>query len=69
MQYLAKWRVHVAARQLTELSVSVAEAAAGVGYASESAFYRAFRREFGMSPASWRRRTGEPGPAAFRQGR
>ena len=39
----------------TDRSVSIAEVAAAVGYESESAFHRAFKREMGVSPAVWRR--------------
>jgi AraC-like DNA-binding protein len=54
MQYLARWRLHTAARQLRGGSKSLAEVAGAVGYESEPAFSRAFRREFGLPPASWR---------------
>lgn len=55
MQYLTRWRLALAARALTEEAEPVARVAAGVGYESEAAFNRAFKREFGMPPASWRR--------------
>lgn len=54
MQYLAKWRMHVARRQLRESSLGLGEIAARVGYESEAAFSRAFRRLVGVPPASWR---------------
>lgn len=54
MQYLARWRLHAAARQLRNGRKSLAEVAGAVGYDSEAAFGRAFKREFGLPPASWR---------------
>lgn len=55
MTYLAQWRLQVAARLLQGGSLSVAQAAARVGYQSESAFNRAFKRQVGRPPGSWRR--------------
>jgi AraC-like DNA-binding protein len=54
IQYLARWRLHAAARELRNGSESLAEVAGAVGYDSEAAFSRAFKREFGLPPASWR---------------
>lgn len=54
MKYLAGWRLRVAARELRSGSSSLAALAGKVGYESEAAFSRAFKREFGMPPASWR---------------
>ena len=56
MTYLAHWRLQVAARLLQSRSVSVAQAASAVGYQSESAFSRAFKRLVGEAPGAWRRR-------------
>jgi AraC-like DNA-binding protein len=56
IQYLAQWRLIIAAQELDVSSKSVAAVAEQVGYESESAFNRAFKREFGMPPASWRKR-------------
>jgi AraC-like DNA-binding protein len=56
MTYLAQWRLQAAARLLQNGSVSVAQAAAAVGYQSESAFNRAFKRLVGEAPGVWRRR-------------
>lgn len=56
MTYLARWRLQVASRLLKEGAVSVAQAARAVGYQSESAFNRAFKRQVGRAPGSWRRR-------------
>ena len=55
MQYLARWRLQMAAQHLREGEESLADVAEHVGYDSEAAFNRAFKREFGMPPASWRR--------------
>jgi AraC-like DNA-binding protein len=55
MTYLAQWRLQVAARLLQNGTMSVARVAATVGYQSESAFNRAFKRHVGRPPGSWRR--------------
>ena len=55
MQYLTRWRLALAARALKESRDSVLRIAEQVGYESEAAFNRAFKREFGMPPATWRR--------------
>lgn len=56
MQYLAQWRLNAAARELRDAGKSLAEIACAAGYASEPAFSRAFKRQFGLPPASWRTR-------------
>ncbi|MDB5936281.1 MAG: araC [Massilia sp.] len=55
MQYLAQWRMQAAARLLMETRSSVAAVALDVGYDSEAAFTRAFKRAVGKPPAAWRR--------------
>lgn len=55
MHYLLRWRVHRALDALTDSRLSTAEIADAVGYASEDAFVRAFRRVMGETPAAWRR--------------
>jgi AraC family transcriptional regulator, alkane utilization regulator len=55
MQYLGQWRMHVAAQALRGSAIPLARLAGQVGYESEAAFSRAFRKAFGSSPASWRR--------------
>jgi len=62
MTYLARWRLQLAARLLQSGSLSVAQAAATVGYQSESAFNRAFKRQVGAAPGTWRRRELAPAP-------
>lgn len=55
MTYLARWRLQLAAEQLAHGSAKVASIGTRVGYESEAAFSRAFKRETGLSPAAWRR--------------
>lgn len=54
MQYLALWRMQLASRRLLE-GGAVAAVAAAVGYESEAAFSRAFKKLVGAAPATWRR--------------
>jgi AraC-like DNA-binding protein len=61
MQYLASWRLRIASNLLREEDDPIALIAERVGYESEAAFNRAFKREFGKPPASWRRNAGEVG--------
>ena len=55
MQYLTGWRMALASQMLSATSDGVARIAERVGYESEAAFNRAFKREFGSPPAAWRR--------------
>jgi AraC-like DNA-binding protein len=55
MHYLTVWRMHMAAQQLREGPANVAQVAFAVGYDSEAAFSRAFKRQFGASPGAWRK--------------
>jgi AraC-like DNA-binding protein len=55
MTYLARWRMQLAARQLRTSHKTVLQLALDVGYESEAAFNRAFKREFGLPPARYRR--------------
>ena len=57
MQYLTGWRMALAAQALSSSNDAVARIAERVGYESEAAFNRAFKREFGAPPAAWRRAT------------
>jgi transcriptional regulator GlxA family with amidase domain len=61
MSYLAKWRLKLAAEKLRSTDDSVAQIAAAVGYGSEAALNRAFKREFAYPPAQFRRK--HKGPA------
>ena len=54
MSYLTRWRLQLAARSLEGTSRGVAQIAADIGYESEAAFNRAFKREFGLPPGRYR---------------
>jgi AraC-like DNA-binding protein len=55
MQYLTRWRLALAAQMLRASREPIARIAGRSGYESEAAFSRAFKREFGEPPASWRK--------------
>ena len=59
MQYLANWRMQVASGLLRNTNATVAAIALDVGYDSEAAFARAFKRLVGVPPATWRRQRRE----------
>ncbi|MCC6714525.1 MAG: helix-turn-helix transcriptional regulator, partial [Gammaproteobacteria bacterium] len=66
MHYLTRWRMQVAAGLLARGMSNVAGVAAEVGYDSEAAFSRAFKKFVGVPPATWRRQqtgAGSPGAA------
>ena len=54
MRYLLNWRMQIAKQRLRETNSMIAKIAHEVGYESEAAFARAFRRETGSPPAAWR---------------
>jgi len=54
MQYLAVWRMHLARQLLRDSRLGIGEIAGRVGYESEAAFNRAFRRLVGSPPSAWR---------------
>jgi AraC-like DNA-binding protein len=56
MRYLTGWRMHLAKQLLCEGGRSLAEVAEQVGYDSEYAFNRAFKRQVGLPPAAWRKK-------------
>jgi pimeloyl-ACP methyl ester carboxylesterase/AraC-like DNA-binding protein len=56
MRYCAGWRMRVAANMLRDGRQNTANVAYSVGFNSEAAFNRAFKREFGEPPATWRKR-------------
>jgi AraC-like DNA-binding protein len=58
MQYLTQWRMMLAANLLSHSNVPLARIAEDVGYQTDTAFSRAFRREYGEPPAAWRRSHG-----------
>ena len=55
MHYLASWRMQVASQELRNTNASLVQVAETVGYDSEAAFSRAFKKTFGAAPATWRR--------------
>ena len=55
MHYLADWRLQVAGQKLRDSSDPLVQVAEQVGYESEAAFSRAFKKKFGAAPATWRR--------------
>lgn len=64
MQYLTQWRIQVATTLLRDTRSKLVEVARRVGYESEAAFSRAFKRAVGVSPGAWRdgrRAAPEPG--------
>lgn len=54
IRYLSRWRLQTARLNLREVHMNIAHLAHSVGYESEEAFSRAFKREYGISPAHWR---------------
>ena len=66
MQYLTRWRMQLAARRLADGDAKVSAVALDVGYDSEAAFSRAFKRAAGVPPAEWRRRHGQSAMPARR---
>jgi AraC-like DNA-binding protein len=54
VQYLTQWRMQIAAKRLADPGVKIAAVAHEVGYESEAAFSRAFKRFVGRSPSQWR---------------
>jgi AraC-like DNA-binding protein len=54
MQYLTSWRMQIAARRLRDTDAKAVDVALDVGYESEAAFSRAFKRVVGVSPRAWR---------------
>jgi AraC-like DNA-binding protein len=58
MQYLAHWRMQMASRLLADGPMKVSAIGREVGYESEAAFSRTFKKLVGLSPAAWRKRSG-----------
>jgi len=57
MAYLMRWRLQLGAEMMTSTNYSVAQIASEVGYESEAAFNRAFKREFALPPARFRNKS------------
>lgn len=57
MHYLTLWRMHVAEQRLCDGRETIAQIAFAVGYESEAAFSRAFKRQFGVAPGGRRKRS------------
>lgn len=55
MHYLAKWRMQIASERLGSGNSTIAAIAADIGYDSEAAFSRAFKKTMGVPPSDWRR--------------
>jgi AraC-like DNA-binding protein len=66
MQYLTQWRMLLAANLLRHSDAPLSHIAEGVGYQTDTAFIRAFRREYGAPPAAWRKRQVKSAPAGPR---
>jgi AraC-like DNA-binding protein len=70
MQYLTRWRMHMASDWLRTGTLSIGEVASRLGYDSEPAFHRAFKRHVGLPPGAFRRRAPAlPSPALRRLAR
>jgi pimeloyl-ACP methyl ester carboxylesterase/AraC-like DNA-binding protein len=63
MRYCARWRMRVAANMLRDGRQNASNVAYAVGFNSEAAFTRAFKREYGEPPATWRRKAEEQSKA------
>lgn len=68
MHYLANWRMQAAAQKLRNGAASLAQIADEVGYESEAAFSRAFKKAFGAAPATWRRSAAPNGASGLEAG-
>ncbi len=55
LQYLTRWRIQTAANTLHSSNLAVAEVAEQVGYESEAAFSKTFKRQLGFAPGLYRR--------------
>ena len=64
MRYCARWRMRVASNMLRDGKENSANIAYSVGFNSEAAFNRAFKREFGLPPVAWKKQVEEDEQAA-----
>jgi AraC-like DNA-binding protein len=55
MEYVTSWRMEIAKKTLKQDNTSLTDAAENAGYASDSAFTRAFKKETGQTPAGFRK--------------
>jgi len=65
--YLTRWRLQLGAQMLISTNSGVSQIAADVGYESEPAFNRAFKREFGLPPARYRAQSKSSRRVALRE--
>jgi AraC-like DNA-binding protein len=68
LTYLARWRLQLAVRLLQTTRKTVLQVAGEVGYDSEAAFNRAFKREFGIPPGQFRKANSDMSRHAPRSG-
>ncbi|WP_395709703.1 AraC family transcriptional regulator [Reyranella sp.] len=59
IRYLTQWRLQMAQEKLRRGELSIGQIAHAIGYESEAAFNRAFKRAFGKPPARWREQQGK----------
>jgi len=57
LEYLTRWRMHKAGAMIRSNNMSFSEVASAIGYGSESSFSRVFRREMGLAPREYRRKS------------
>ena len=57
LEYLTRWRMHKAGGMIRSNNTSFSEVASAIGYGSESSFSRVFRREMGVAPREYRRKS------------
>jgi transcriptional regulator GlxA family with amidase domain len=62
LEYLTRWRMHQASRWLRDGKSKLLEVAKQVGYDSDGAFNKAFKRVLGVTPGEFRRSHGGPSP-------
>jgi AraC-like DNA-binding protein len=64
LAYLTRWRMILAGRMLRDTDLTLAAVAHHVGYSAEFAFAKAFKRDYGVAPGAYRRRTRYAAPAS-----
>ena len=63
MHYLGRWRMRLATRRLKMPGATIAHVSTEIGYDSEAAFNRAFKKYVGKPPGKWRKEREETNPA------